>query len=120
MKHLLWSLGLLALTMPARPVLAATNTFRCGGDLVYEGDARSRVLAKCGEPSDVTHSVALRAAAPVLWRDGRPVYFSSGYVEVPVEVWIYNRGPNDFMRQLRFEDGMLIEIRTLGYGYHVP
>jgi hypothetical protein len=124
MKYLpLWAPGLLAtlalaLTLSATPAMAATNTFRCGGDLIYEGDARSRVLAKCGEPSDVTHSVALRAAAPVLWREGHPVYFSNGYVEVPVEVWTYNLGPNTFVRQLRFEDGTLIEIRTLGYGYN--
>jgi Protein of unknown function (DUF2845) len=108
------TLLLLLLTL-SLPVFAATNTFRCGSDLIYEGDARSRVLAKCGEPNDVTHSVALRA--PVVWRYGRPIYFNSGLIEIPVEVWIYNRGPNSFVRQLRFEDGMLKEIRTLGYGY---
>ena len=40
------------------------------------------------------------------------------YIEVPVENWIYNLGPNKLMRRLRFEGGVVAEIETLGYGYH--
>lgn len=115
MKSWLWlvvSGGVIASGLAA----AATNTFRCGSDLVYEGDGRSRVLAKCGPPTDIVHSVALRT--PAYWRSGRPIYFGDGPVEVPVEVWTYNLGPNSFMRRLRFEDGQLIQIETLGYGYN--
>jgi hypothetical protein len=42
----------------------------------------------------------------------------NGVVEIPVEVWIYNLGPSKLMRQIRFEDGKVVEIETLGYGYH--
>ena len=39
-------------------------------------------------------------------------------VEVPVETWVYNFGPSKFMRKLRFEDGVLVEIKVLDYGYN--
>jgi uncharacterized protein YvpB len=42
---------------------------------------------------------------------------SSDLVEVPVEIWIYNLGPSKLMQRLRFEDGELIEIESLGYGF---
>jgi uncharacterized protein YvpB len=38
-------------------------------------------------------------------------------VEVRVEIWTYNFGPHKLMRRLRFDDGELVEIETLGYGY---
>jgi len=41
-----------------------------------------------------------------------------GYVEVPIEIWTYNFGPYKLMRQVRFVDGVVDEIETLGYGYH--
>jgi hypothetical protein len=37
---------------------------------------------------------------------------------VSVESWIYNLGPNKLMRRIRFEDGIVVQIETLGYGYH--
>jgi hypothetical protein len=38
-------------------------------------------------------------------------------VPVNVEEWLYNFGPQYFMQLLRFENGRLVEIRNLGYGY---
>ncbi|MGE3533156.1 MAG: DUF2845 domain-containing protein [Steroidobacteraceae bacterium] len=34
-----------------------------------------------------------------------------------METWVYNFGSRKFMRQLRFEDGVLVEIKILEYGY---
>jgi Protein of unknown function (DUF2845) len=31
---------------------------------------------------------------------------------------VYNLGPSKLMRRLRFEDGKLVDIETLGYGYY--
>ena len=103
-------IGLLA----AAPSFAA---FRCGSKIVSEGDSRSEVAAKCGEPTDVVtlQSVFRR---PMIWTRGRPYYIGEDYMEVPVESWIYNLGPNKLMRKLRFEGGVLAEIETLGYGYN--
>ena len=39
------------------------------------------------------------------------------YVEIPIEAWIYNFGPNKLMHRVVFEAGYVVEIETLGYGY---
>lgn len=103
------ALGLLA-TSPA-------FAFRCGTKLVSEGDSRPEVAAKCGEPTDVTtaRSVFRR---PVVWNYGRPFYIGEDFIEVPVETWLYNLGPNKLMRRIRFEGGYVVDIETLGYGYN--
>jgi hypothetical protein len=103
-------LGVLACS----PALAS---FRCGTKIVSQGDTQSEVAAKCGEPTDI---VALQSLyrRPMMWLHGRPYYIGDDFVEVPVENWIYNLGPNKLMRQIRFEAGVVAEIKTLGYGYH--
>ena len=101
-------------------LLAASPSFaaiRCGTKLVSEGATRSEVAAKCGEPTEVvTQKSVLRR--PVIWTNGRPYFIGEDFIEVQVEAWIYNLGPNKLMRRLRFEDGVLTEIESLGYGYN--
>jgi hypothetical protein len=91
--------------------------FRCGSKLVNEGDTRDQVAAKCGEPTDVINlgSVFHR---PTIWTRGRPYFIGQDFIEIPVEAWIYNLGPNKLMRRVRFEGGVVVEIETLGYGYN--
>ena len=107
-----WTLGaLLAVTLAATPAYA----FRCGSRLVSEGDTRGEVRAKCGEPAEVEQRSIWRQ--PVVWLHGRPYQLSNDQIEIPVESWVYNLGPNKLMRRVRFEDGRVVEIETLGYGY---
>ena len=91
--------------------------FRCGNKLVSKGDSRTEVAAKCGEPTEVStqRSVYRR---PVIWSHGRPYYVGQDFIEVPVESWVYNLGPHKFMRRVIFEDGMVADIETLGYGFN--
>src|SRR5689334_7875689 len=92
---LVLALSLLA----AAPSFAA---FRCGAKLVSEGDTRSEVAVKCGEPTEiVTQRSVFRR--PVIWTAGRPYFIGEDAIEIPVEAWIYNLGPNKLMRRLRFE-----------------
>ena len=39
------------------------------------------------------------------------------YDEVKVETWIYNFGSMRFKQYLRFENDVLVEIKTLGRGH---
>jgi len=94
------------------------HAFRCGTKLVSEGDTRSEVVAKCGEPTDVDRKSVWRK--PIIWRYGRPFEVGTGLIEIPVELWLYNLGPNKLMRRVRLEDGVVTEIETLGYGYNPP
>jgi len=109
---------LLLLGVLAAAAAQAGETLRCGNDLITEGDELARVRRLCGEPADVQRSTEWRA--PTLWIDGRLVRAAGGDREVPVEIWTYNFGPSRFMRRLRFEDGLVVEIESLGYGYVVP
>ena len=103
-------LGLLA----SSPVLAG---FRCGTKLVSEGDSRAEVAHKCGEPTDVVNQRSV-LRRPVIWGYGRrPQYVGDDFIEVPIETWLYNLGPNKLMRQIIFEGGYVVSIQTLGYGY---
>jgi len=103
-------LGLLA----ASPAFAS---MRCGTKIINEGVSRSEVAAKCGEPDEVVTLLSV-FRRPVLWSNGRPYFIGENYIEVPIEAWIYNFGPNKLMRRVVFEAGFVTEIETLGYGYN--
>ncbi|HEV7606308.1 MAG TPA: DUF2845 domain-containing protein [Steroidobacteraceae bacterium] len=91
--------------------------FRCGTKLVSEGDSRAEVAAKCGEPTDVVNQKTV-FRRPVIWNYGRPYFIGEDFIEIPVETWIYNLGPNKLMQRLRFEGGFVTEVETMGYGYN--
>jgi hypothetical protein len=102
-----------ALTAPAH-----ADGMRCGGRLIRDGDARAEVRAFCGEPVDVQTRSILRR--PVYNLQGRLVYSGDGLIEIPVETWTYNFGPNKLMRRVKFIDGIVDEVETLGDGYNDP
>jgi hypothetical protein len=94
---------------------AHADSMRCGSKLVSDEDTREQVLQKCGDAADIQHTSVWRV--PVIWIHGRPFHMGNDLVEVPVELWTYNFGPHKFMRRIRFEEGLVVEIETLGYGY---
>jgi hypothetical protein len=111
-------------TLPLLAVLVLTSAFapnaladamRCGSRLVTFGDTRSAVINTCGEPTEVETRTILRRATYAL--NGRVFLFGDGYVEIPVEIWTYNFGPYKLMRTVRFVEGRVDEIKTLGYGF---
>jgi hypothetical protein len=97
---------------------AHADAMRCGSKLIREGDVRSLVRDFCGEPSDIQTRSILRR--PVFNFNGRKRFVGDGLVEIPVEIWTFNFGPSKLMREVRFVDGRVEEIATLGYGYSVP
>jgi hypothetical protein len=102
---------LLTLAVPA-----SADGLRCGSKLVSTGDPRAKVRQFCGEPTDVQTRAILRR--PTFGFGGRIYSYGDGFVEVPVEIWTYNFGPYKLMREIRFVDGRVENIETLGYGYH--
>jgi hypothetical protein len=84
--------------------------FPCGSRLVSVGDSRAEVFFKCGEPE---------------WKDRRTLEQIERVAEdrwvrrfVDIEDWIYNFGPNKFVRILTFQENTLRDVQTLGYGYN--
>jgi hypothetical protein len=102
---------LLAVAFPA-----SADGMRCGSRLMTDGDPRSKVRQFCGEPTDIQTRSILRR--PTFNFGGRILSYGDGYVEIPVEIWTYNFGPYKLMREVRFVDGRIESIETLGYGYH--
>lgn len=93
---------------------APAYALRCGNDLVSEGDRSSEVRRLCGDPEQIEErekQVTRGVIDPL----------TGGYVEITetIEIteWTYNFGPRRLMRRLRFENGQLVDIDSLGFGY---
>ncbi|MFZ2311803.1 MAG: DUF2845 domain-containing protein [Methylobacter sp.] len=92
----------------------AAYAFKCGRELVQEGDTRADILALCGEPDSVETHYEVQSRKlrfPFRTQDYQEI------VEVEVEEWTYNFGRLRFKQYLRFENGVLKEIKSLGRGY---
>lgn len=101
------SLGLAAPSM--------ADSMRCGNHLVTDGDTVGKLRSRCGEPAAISRKTVLRP--PIVWVHGRALRTGHGAVEVPVETWEYNFGPRRLIQRVRIEDGLVVAIDTLGYGY---
>lgn len=94
--------------------LNAAYAMKCGRNLIVEGDYIAEVIAQCGEPDSVqihTEVVSRTLRFPYRTLD------TTEYIEIQVEEWIYNLGPYRFQQYLRFENGVLVEVKSLGRGY---
>jgi len=90
---------LAAALLIAMPVQA----FRCGNELVSEGDRKYDVISKCGEPD---------------FRDSHAKAYLEGIGPVDVvERWYYDPGPGSLVRVLTFRQGRLRSIKTEGRGF---
>jgi hypothetical protein len=107
-----WLIAVAALGIAA-PAIA--DSMRCGTRLVTDGDSAGKLRSLCGEPASVSRTSILRP--PLVWLHGRPLRTGYGHVEVPVETWEYNFGPSRLIVRVRLEDGRVVDIDTLGYGY---
>ena len=95
----------------ASPALA----FRCGTHLIREGDHYLQVLRQCGQPSIAEQFLQERLFSRRIHQLTPARRFTSeGLI---IHLWTYNFGAQKFMRQLRFEDGILVRIEKIDYGY---
>lgn len=104
----------LAVLLLVAASVAQADSFKCGTAVVSSGDTRDQVSAKCGNPSNIERSTAF--VPSVAWVNGVPVSAGNTLIEVPVELWLYNFGPAQLMRRVRFESGRVVAIEILGYG----
>ena len=111
MKRLLPAIILLALSWDA-----GAQAMECGNRLITQGDSLAKVASLCGNPTQVDRKSIVRQASGG-WVNGQWVASAGAQVEIPVEVWLYNLGPDKLMRQIRFEDGRVVKIETLDFGY---
>lgn len=79
---------------------------RCGGKLVGPGDTPATVIERCGRP-ELRDTIGLAPAAP-----GSPAADAdaSPVLEVPVEQWVYDRGPGRFLAIVTLGGGRIASI----------
>lgn len=112
----------------------AEPPLQCGDSSITTGTTQDEVAARCGQPAHVDHQVMYGesgAAAPGGLLPGRPVggppvpglppgvlpgIAGRSSTEISVEIWTYNFGPNRLMQRIRFENGVVVKIESLGYG----
>lgn len=101
------------------------HAFRCNTWVIDAGLRKPEVLSKCGVPlsQDQRTEYRIQRVRETVWTrpaNGGPAVQSAVEVErqvpVVIEEWVYNFGPHQFMQALRFENGVLVETRDLGYG----
>jgi Protein of unknown function (DUF2845) len=96
-------------------VPAMAQSLRCDGKIISAGATRAQVTARCGEPVQVDpKSVYYR---PISAFGNHTNSIEVPVIEVQVEIWTYNFGPDRLMQRIRFEDGVVVRIESLGYGY---
>ncbi len=98
----------LGLSFASPPLLA----MRCGTELISEGDLALELRKHCGEPD---------------WIDRQYeeiVYDEEGDFEHRIanviERWVYNFGPNQFMRFVLIRNNRVAQITTGDYGFTMP
>ena len=123
--HRLYSLSLVTVLM-FFGLTGPSFAFRCGTQLVDEGDTKYEVLHKCGDPNyiesweeeRIQSDFGLRREYDI--RTGQHYWYRAPLLvkeKVKIEEWTYNPGPTEFIRYLRFENGILTNISTGDKGF---
>ena len=100
------------------PSSTMAESIRCGSQIISRGSTSSEVAALCGDPAQVDRSTIYRGNGGSV--TGRPAVVAGSSDEIKVEIWTYNFGPDKLMERIRFEDGIVADIQSLGYGYNDP
>jgi hypothetical protein len=100
---------------------AAAGGMRCGNRLVSKGGSTYEVRSRCGEPDDATRRVETRTErrrvrVPCGRGQARCDRAQEVTVDVVIDEWVYDFGPQTFVRYLTFVDGRLFRVDTGSYG----
>ena len=104
---LLVLLGVLCFTSP-------TAAFYCGRRLVSVGDPQYKIQQVCGDPDDRQWRVTYRTQSTQNAVSGAPTTIA---VPIVIEVWLYDFGPQRLVEEVSFENGRVVAVQSLGYGY---
>jgi hypothetical protein len=98
---------------------ARADGFRCGRRLVSTGDHMLEVRKKCGDPDFVAQRIEKRKVRVKVIRwvvNHQEEVSEEQTVEVPVDEWTYDLGPERFIRFVTFENNRVVGVTTGGYG----
>jgi hypothetical protein len=95
-------LSVIALGLPS---FAAAESIRCGSRIISRGSSSAELASFCGEPAQISKNSS---------------YAGDSVGQIEVEIWTYNFGPNQLMERVRIENGIVVQIDSMGYGYNEP
>jgi Protein of unknown function (DUF2845) len=105
------------IALGALPGFAFAEGMVCGNKIIERGSSREEVRAYCGKPAQIDNKTAYTGVAGA----GRHEHVIEGSaVEIQIETWIFNFGPDQLMEKVRFEDGIVASVESMGYGYNEP
>jgi Protein of unknown function (DUF2845) len=110
MKTTLAVLGLIL-----APSLLFAESIRCGSQLITKGSTSADLLEYCGKPAQVTSNGTVTGLLGNTYTAGGLTNEATGDFEV--ETWVYDFGPNQLMQRVRIENGIVVQIDSLGYGH---
>jgi Protein of unknown function (DUF2845) len=113
MKSSLAVLGLLL-----APSLLFAEAIRCGSQIIEKGSTSADLLEYCGKPTQVTKNGTVTGLTGNTHTAGGLTSQATG--EFEVETWTYDFGPNKLMDRIRIENGIVVQIDSLGYGHDQP
>jgi hypothetical protein len=130
-KHNKTSLAALIVLIATMSMGERAMAMRCGNKLVLRGDHQAKILRYCGDPTHILQRAIYRSGPTRQFtsrhtgdrrvrealRDDEILISTRSIVEVLIEEWTYNLGPRKLMRVVRFENGIVTDVRHLGYGY---
>ena len=113
------------------PLSAGAQSLQCGQALIRVGTTKAEVSARCGQPAQAEHQSIYGESAtgmpgglaprvpggPLPPGAVLPGTGERSGTEIPIEVWTYNFGPSRLMQRIRFENGVVVKIESLGYGF---
>jgi hypothetical protein len=107
---------LMLMVAVALPSLSWADGVRCGSRIFSLGDSSAEMNDTCGKPAQISRFSVDGVTGSI--RAGVRAQDTSG--ETQVEIWTYNFGPSQLMQRVRIENGVVVKIETLGYGYNEP
>jgi hypothetical protein len=103
---------------------ATADDMSCQDRIISTGSSTYDVQSLCGPPDFVDHRVEMRTVRrPVSvpcntpQGIGRCIVYVEDSVEVTIEEWTYDFGPQRFVKYLTFEQGRVVAIRAGAYGH---
>jgi hypothetical protein len=98
----------------------ADEGFRCeSGRIVSRGDHSYEVRKNCGDPDHVARRTETRKVKYriIRWVQGvAEEATEEREVEVQIDEWVYDMGPNRLVRFVSFENGRVIDVRAGEFG----
>ena len=100
------------------PSLLFAESITCGSQLIEKGSTSADLLEYCGKPTQVTRNGRVNGLIGNTHTASGITSQATG--DFDVETWTYDFGPNLLMEQVRIENGIVVQIDSLGYGHDQP